>query len=69
MVWHLGRRAMKKATFNENLAISTGHEIVKPQGETRDAGKTVARRYTNIWMKGDTGWSLVTRQATIVKVE
>jgi hypothetical protein len=69
MVWHLGRRAMKKATFNENLAISMGHEIVKPQGEPRDAGKTVARRYTNIWMKGDTGWSLVTRQATIVKVE
>ena len=45
-----------------------GHDIVKPQGDMQNAGKTVTRRFTDIWMKDETGWLLTARQATIISV-
>lgn len=46
-----------------------GHELVSPEGVTDNAGKSLTRRYTNIWMKRDNQWKLVGRQATIVTVQ
>ena len=47
-------------------AIVMGKEIVVPKGISPDAGKTINRRYTNIWMKRQGKWRLVARQASVI---
>ncbi|MEO6541968.1 MAG: nuclear transport factor 2 family protein [Ferruginibacter sp.] len=56
-------------TFNNNIAIAMGHETLRPTGNAQHAGKTVKRRYTNVWMKTNDNWQLVARQSTIISVE
>jgi hypothetical protein len=62
-------RIIDKITFNENLAVVMGTEVVKPEKITEHPGKTVNRRYTDVWMKTKGKWSLVTRQATNIEVK
>jgi hypothetical protein len=62
-------RSIERITINENIAIVMGSEILKPQGLSDNAGKTITRRFTNIWMTTTNSWQLVARQATIIKVE
>ena len=42
-------RRIEKITFNGDLAIVMGEEMIKPQGQQMNAGKVVTRRFTNIW--------------------
>jgi hypothetical protein len=62
-------RFIEAITFNENLAIVMGKEVLKPQGLSDNAGKIITRRFTNIWMTTKDGWQIVARQATIIKIE
>ncbi len=62
-------RITEKVTFNNNIAIAMGNETLHPTGKMPNAGKTVKRRYTNIWMQNEGGWQLVGRQSTIISVE
>lgn len=62
-------RNIEKITFNDNIAIVMGGEIIKPQGHQVNAGKTVSRRFTNVWLYKNNQWSIIARQATIIKVE
>lgn len=62
-------RNIEKITFNDNLAIVMGAEIIKPRGTQPNAGKTVTRRFTNVWLYKNNSWSVIARQATIIKVE
>jgi hypothetical protein len=62
-------RNIEKITFNDNIAIVMGGEIIKPQGKQVNAGKTVTRRFTNVWKYTNNNWSIIARQATIIKVE
>lgn len=62
-------RNIEKITFDDNVAIVMGGEVIKPQGQQVNAGKTVTRRFTNIWMYKNNSWSIIARQATIIKVE
>lgn len=62
-------RNIEKITFNDNVAIVMGGEIIKPQGHQVNAGKTVSRRFTHVWLYKNDRWSLIARQATIIKVE
>ncbi len=62
-------RTIEKVTFNDNIAMVMGEEITKPQGIQQHAGKTVTRRFTNIWKYANNQWFMIGRQATIVKVE
>jgi len=61
-------KEIEKITFIQNIAVVMGKDTVKPQGKMPNAGKTVTRRYTDVWMKDKTGWKLTVRQATIVSV-
>lgn len=47
-----------------DTVIVMGAEIVVPKGESPDSGKTINRRYTNIWMKRSGNWRLVARHGT-----
>ena len=62
-------RTIEKITFNENIAIVMGGEVIKPQGKQPNAGKTVSRRFTHVWKYAGNSWSIIARQATIFKVE
>lgn len=62
-------RNIEKITFNDNIAVVMGGEIIKPQGKQMNAGKVVTRRFTNVWMFSNNSWSIIARQATIIKVE
>lgn len=62
-------RTIEKITFNGNVAIVMGGEKIKPQGKQMNAGKVVTRRFTNVWMYSNNSWSIIARQATIIKVE
>jgi hypothetical protein len=61
-------RTIEKITIFENVAIVMGQEIVKPQRNSDNVGKTITRRFTNIWMNGNNGWSMVARQATVISI-
>lgn len=62
-------RNIEKITFNDNVAIVMGGEIIKPHGHQINAGKTVSRRFTHVWLHKNDQWSIIARQATITKVE
>ena len=62
-------RNIEKVTFNENIAIVMGGEVIKPQGKQPNAGKTVSRRFTHVWKYAGNSWSIIARQATIFKME
>lgn len=64
----LFERITEKVTFIENIAIAMGNETLNPTGKMPNAGKTVKRRYTNIWMKNNNVWQLVARQSTIISI-
>ena len=62
-------RIIEKITFTGDIAIVMGKEIITPEKNTQNAGKTVTRRFTNIWMKTKGVWLLTARQATNIVVE
>ncbi|MEO8086979.1 MAG: nuclear transport factor 2 family protein [Bacteroidota bacterium] len=61
-------KVIEKITFIKDMAVVMGHDIVKPQGLMDNAGKTVTRQYTDIWIKDESGWHLTIRQATIISI-
>jgi hypothetical protein len=61
-------RHIEKITFSGALAIVMGHEVVRPYKSTRNAGKTVTRRYTDGQVRQAGTSYLVARQATNVEV-
>src|SRR5690242_15381913 len=53
----------------EDLGIVMGLETMKPTGLTKDLGKTVKRRFTDVWMYKNNQWQMVARQATNISIE
>ena len=62
-------RSIEKITFNDNLAIVMGEEKIKPHGQQENSGKLVTRRFTNVWKYDNNSWSIIARQATIIRIE
>jgi ketosteroid isomerase-like protein len=60
------QRICEAVQIYKNTAILMGKEIVVPKGKSPDAGKTINRRYTNIWMKINGQWRLVARHASVI---
>ena len=61
-------KKIDKVSFIRDMAIVMGSDVVTPQGAMDNAGKTVTRRYTDVWIKDADGWRLTIRQATIISV-
>ena len=50
--------------------VLMGEEIVKPKEGAPNAGKTVRRRFTDVWRRDSDGaWRLTIRHATVTSVE
>ena len=62
-------RNIEKITFYDNVAIVMGEEKIKLQGNQDNAGGLVTRRFTNIWKYKNKKWTIIGRQATIIKIE
>lgn len=60
--------AIEKITFIKGMAIVMGKETLTPTGASDYSGKTVVRRFTNIWTKDNSEWKLTARQATIISI-
>jgi ketosteroid isomerase-like protein len=54
----------------DNHVAIMGEEIVKQRDTAANAGKTVSRRFTDVWRReADGTWRLTIRQATITSVK
>ncbi|WP_135212726.1 nuclear transport factor 2 family protein [Vitreimonas flagellata] len=49
--------------------VMMGLEVVRPREDASNAGKTVRRRFTDVWSRVGEQWRLSIRQATIIAVE
>ena len=63
------QQEIEKIMFNGDIGIVMGLETVKPIGLAPNAGKTVKRRFTNIWRQKGNTWTLFARQATNISIE
>ena len=59
-------RVLEFIQIHKNTVIVMGRETVVPKGNSPDAGKTINRRYTHIWMKREGKWRLVARHASVI---
>ena len=59
-------RVAESVVVHGDTVIVMGREAVVPKGASPDAGKTINRRYTNIWMKRKGQWRLVARHASVI---
>lgn len=62
-------RKIDKISVFGNTAIVMGSETIEPKSTSDNAGKTITRRFTNVWQQGPDGWKLIARQATIISIE
>lgn len=59
-------RVAESVQVHGDTVIVMGHEEVVPKGNSPDAGKTINRRYTNIFMKRSGKWRLIARHANVI---
>jgi len=59
-------REPESVLIHGDTVIVMGRETVVPKGDSPDAGQTINRRYTNIWMKRAGKWRLVARHASVI---
>ena len=62
-------RTIEAVSLIDNVGIVMGKEVIKPKGRMANAGKTVTRRFTNVWIRQDGVWKLTARQATIISIQ
>lgn len=59
-------REVERVLLHGETVIVMGSETVVPSGRSPDAGQTIRRRFTNVWMTRDGRWLLVARHANVV---
>ncbi|HEY0659285.1 MAG TPA: nuclear transport factor 2 family protein, partial [Pyrinomonadaceae bacterium] len=59
-------REIESVLIYGKTAIVMGRETVVTGENSQEAGKTVRRRYTNIWMERNGKWLLTARHASVI---
>jgi len=59
-------REIERVLIHGNTIIVMGRETVVPKGSSPDAGQTIYRRFTNIWMRKNGKWLLTARHANVI---
>lgn len=57
-------RIIEKITFNRGVAIVMGKELQQPPNLTNNRDEWIPRRFTNFWIRTETGWQLAARQSS-----
>ena len=60
------RRIEAMRASGDDLVIVMGAEEVVPASPAPNTGKTVLRRFTDLWKKKDDTWTLIARHANVV---
>lgn len=60
-------REIEAVLLRGDTVIVMGHETVVPKAPSPDSGRTLHRRYTNIWMKRDGAWRMAARHANVIQ--
>jgi hypothetical protein len=63
------QRHREAMVIRRDCVVTMGYEIVVPKGNVPNSGKTINRRYTNIYYFEDGAWRLIGRQATNLTVK
>jgi ketosteroid isomerase-like protein len=58
-------RVAEFVALRGDVVIVMGREVVVPKAPSPNAGRTLQRRYTNVWMKTARGWRLAARHANV----
>ena len=59
-------REIESIIIHGETVIVMGSETVVPNDNSPESGKTIHRRFTNIWMNENGNWLLVARQASVI---
>jgi len=59
-------RVIESIQVLQNTVVIMGHETVVMNGNGGNAGETIRRRYTNVWMKNGNSWQIVARHANVI---
>jgi len=59
-------RNIEQMMLKKDVVITMGSEEVVEVGDVPNAGQTVKRRYTNIWLKQGGAWWLTARHANAI---
>jgi ketosteroid isomerase-like protein len=59
-------REIERVLIRGEVVIVMGRETVVPKATSPDSGKTINRRFTNIWMKRKGKWLLTARHANVI---
>jgi hypothetical protein len=62
-------RTIEKITFNDNVAVVMGGELIKPRDDQVNARRIVSTLFTHVWLHKNNSWSIIAKQATIIKIE
>jgi uncharacterized protein (TIGR02246 family) len=57
-------RRIERVAVHGQVAVAMGVETIVPAGG-KDAGKTLNRRYTDVYAQQDGQWRLIARQASL----
>jgi ketosteroid isomerase-like protein len=70
MNYESAEETIEAVDARENQAVVMGAEVVEPGDGAPNAGKTVRRRFTDVWRRDADGkWRLTIRHATITSIE
>ena len=64
----LDRKIDYAGKLPEGLVVIMGEETATPRNKAHFAGKTIRRRFTDIWRLVDGSWQVAVRQATVIDV-
>lgn len=59
-------RNIEDVLVRDNLVVTMGNEVVVEKGKNGAKGRTINRRYTNIWQKENGQWKMVGRHANLL---
>ncbi len=59
-------REVERVLIHGKTVIVMGKETVAPSGTSADAGRTINRRFTNVWMQENGKWLLTARHASVI---
>jgi hypothetical protein len=59
-------RSIERVLVHGKTVIVMGAETVVPSGRSPDAGKTIHRRFTDVWMQQKGHWLLTARHASVI---
>jgi hypothetical protein len=61
-------RSIESVRVDRDVVVLMGLETVRPIRNAPFAGKTVSRRFSNVWKLEPVGWRLLYRHANVIEV-